>query len=274
MEQFKMICLDIDGTLLNSQHQISQSTKEMVQRVAEKGTPVILVSARMPKGIRFLQQELNISQPIICYSGALVMDHATGILFNQTIGLAQVKQAYDMARASGVHMSLYQGDEWFIAESDPWTEGESAITNIAPRVVKCEDLLQRWAAENSGPNKILYMADPDAVHRLEKRLQAQFSGALNIYPSKPTYLEVMPQSASKTSAIEFLRWKLAIRRSEIMAIGDNYNDLDMLEFAGLGIAMGNAPERVKLSAAAVTLSNDEDGVAAALKKYLPQISCP
>jgi Cof subfamily protein (haloacid dehalogenase superfamily) len=275
MKQFKLICLDIDGTLLNSQHQISPSTKAIIQRVVnEKQAPVILVSARMPKGIRFLQRELNISQPIICYSGALVMDHETGILLNQTITLSQVQQAYDLARTVGAHMSLYGGDEWFIEESDEWAEQESAITNISPSIMKFRELLQRWGEENTGPNKILYMAEPGAIHRLERRLKGHFSDNLNIYPSKPTYLEIMPKNASKTSAIEFLCRRLAIHRSEIIAIGDNYNDLDMLKFAGLGIAMGNAPDPVKLSAAEVTLSNDEEGVAAAIQKYLPQISRP
>ena len=106
------------------------------------------------------------------------------------------------------------------------------------------------------------------IKALDTKIKSYNSNNLNIYPSKPTYLEIMPSNASKTSAIEVLCKKFNIQRSEIIAMGDNYNDIDMIEFAGLGIAMGNAPDEVKQYADDITLSNDEDGVAEAIKKYI------
>jgi len=264
-----MICLDIDGTLLNSSHQISENTKRAVQIITkEKQIPVILVSARMPKGIFFLQKELKISQPIICYSGALVVDKDSSILLNKSIPSSMLQQIYTCARKLDIHISLYREDTWYIEKSDEWSEQESEITHIKPAISKFHDLLNMWENQKSGANKVLCMGSPDSIKLLEKELKSFSEQDLNIYPSKPTYLEIMPKAASKTSAIKFLLEKFSLTSDQIIAMGDNFNDADMLEYAGLGIAMGNAPNQVKQLADAVTCSNDEDGVAEAIYRYI------
>lgn len=269
MDKYKMICLDIDGTLLNSEHKISENTRKVIQIVSKiRQILVILVSARMPKGILFLLEELNISNPIICYSGALVMDDKTNILSNVTIPISDVNQIYSFAKDMGVHVSLYKDDKWYIEKIDKWAKQESEITHISPIITRFTDLFSLWEQENSGPNKILCMADPNEIEVLNMKTKVVHSNNLNIYQSKSTYLEIMPTDASKTSAIEVLCKTFDIQKSEVIAIGDNYNDIDMIEFAGLGIAMGNAPDHVKQYADYITLSNDEDGVAEAIKKYL------
>ncbi|MBT2697447.1 HAD family phosphatase [Bacillus sp. ISL-40] len=268
MGNFKMVCLDIDGTLLNSRHEITEKTKQVIQKVAiEKQIPVILVSARMPKGIKFLQQALNIVQPIICYSGAFIWNNRDTLL-NITIPVSDVKQVYNIVKSIGIHISLYKDDEWYIEEMDDWAKQESEITNITPSILDFSTLFMMWEQGNTGPNKILCMAESHKIHQLDVKINDYLSSYLNIYPSKPTYLEIMPKHTTKTSAIEFLCKEFDILKNEIIAIGDNYNDMNMIEFAGLGIAMGNAPEQVKQIANDITLSNDEDGVAEALKKYI------
>jgi Cof subfamily protein (haloacid dehalogenase superfamily) len=162
-------------------------------------------------------------------------------------------------------MSLYKDNEWYIEQMDYWAKQESEITNIIPTVMKFKELIETWKKEGAGPNKILCMADPDKISLLKEKTK---DIKLNIYPSKHTYLEIMPSNASKTSAINVLQKKFNVKQSEIIAIGDNYNDIDMLVYAGIGIAMGNAPEEVKKHGNDVTLTNDEDGVAIALKKYI------
>lgn len=264
MSKFKMICLDIDGTLLNSKHEVTVETKKAIRAVVnEKGIPVILVSGRMPKGIVFLQKELEIEAPIICYSGALVLDKSEGVLFQKHVSVSDIKEAYVVAKKLGVHVSLYKDDEWYIEKMDEWAKQEYEITNITPNITNFQFLLEQWEKEGSGANKILCMLEPDRMNLLKESIK--IDGA--IYPSKPTYLEIMPKGASKTSAIEVLREKFNINQREILAAGDNYNDVDMIEYAGLGVAMGNAPDEVKRCADFVTLSNDEDGVAEVIKKF-------
>ncbi|MBX4268310.1 Cof-type HAD-IIB family hydrolase [Clostridium estertheticum] len=269
MNKIKMICLDIDGTLLNSQHKISQRTNDIIRIAASvKQIPVILVSARMPKGILFLQKELNINEPIICYSGALVIDEKANVLSNNAIVTPDALLAYSFAKELNVHMSLYKDDEWYIEELDDWAKQESEITNISPNITSFTDLFNGWECENSGPNKILCMGKPNDIKLLDAKIKSVHSNDLNVYPSKPTYLEIMPNNVSKTSAIEILMRKFNIQKSEIIAVGDNYNDIDMIEFAGIGVAMGNAPDKVKQYADYVTLSNDNDGVAQAIEKFV------
>lgn len=123
-------------------------------------------------------------------------------------------------------------------------------------------------ADEEGIHVSLYKRDPESKQTLKSRLSGGEFMDLNIYPSKPTYLEIMPSSASKPFAIYFLSKKFNIAQSEIISIGDNYNYVSMIECAGLGIAMGNAPDEVKSCADAVTLSNDEDGVPYAIEKFV------
>lgn len=266
MNKFKMICLDIDGTLLNSQHKITAATKDVIKAAADdKKIPVILVSARMPKGILFLQNELEIKEPIICYSGSLIMDKNKNIMLNKTIPMSSLREIYETAKSINIHVSLYKDDQWYVEEFEEWAKQESEITNIIPNVVEFTELFKLWEKGKTGPNKILCMADQQEIILLKSKIK---DDKVNVYPSKPTYLEIMPKDASKTSAIDFLRMKFNAQQCEIIAIGDNYNDIDMIEYAGLGIAMGNAPEEVKKAANEVTLTNDEDGVAEAIKKHI------
>jgi Cof subfamily protein (haloacid dehalogenase superfamily) len=268
MKKFRMICLDIDGTLINSDHRITEKTKNVIQRVTkELKIPTVLVSARPPSGIFFLQEELRIDGPVICYSGALIVEKPSKILFNVTIGSDWVRKIYDIARAEKVHISIYKEDKWYVEDMDKWAIQEGQIINSVPAIVEYRSLIEKWDLEGNGPNKILCMGDPKQIEKFNDRLKSE-NFELNVYLSKSTYLEIMPKGASKTSAIEFLKERYVVDQSEIIAIGDNYNDVDMIKFAGMGIAMGNAPDEVKIQADEITLTNDEDGAAVAIEKYI------
>lgn len=254
MSKIKMICLDIDGTLLNSEHKISEKTKRAIQIAAnDRKIPVILVSGRMPKGIVFLQQELKIAEPIICYSGCLTLAHDNTILANQVIPISQFANIYKVFQNRNVHLSLFKDDEW--------SQQEFKITNIKPNYQKFNELFKLWQKNNTGPNKMLCMAEPATINFLKENIT---DDNLTIYPSKSTYLE----NSLKNNCNWFLTKKHQIKQSDILAIGDHYNDIDMLSYAGFGIAMDNAPDDVKKYAGAITSSNDEDGVAVALEKYV------
>ncbi|QAA34411.1 Cof-type HAD-IIB family hydrolase [Clostridium manihotivorum] len=265
----KFICLDIDGTLLNSNHEISEKNKAVIKEVTKvRNIPVILVSARMPKGINFLQEQLDIHEPIICYSGSLILDKEKNILFSQYIDNSYIKDIVSEAKNLDIHISLYKDDNWYVEQLDYWALQEKEITNIEPNVVEYTKLLTQWKLESLGCNKLLCMGASENIQKLRDILLKRFDKQLNIYLSKPTYLEIMPKNASKTLAISFLLDRYNIEKSELMTVGDNYNDMDMLEYAAFGIAMGNAPIEVKNIAKDITLTNDEDGVAWAIEKYV------
>lgn len=267
--QYKMVCLDIDGTLLNSEHKISHKTKKVIHDVAvHKKIPVILVSSRMPKGMLFLQKELDITEPMVCYNGALIIDKDNAVLLNVTIPVFIAQQVYDISKSLNVHLSIYKDDEWYIEDMDEWAMQESAITKAIPNIAQFNELFNTWSDNNTGPNKFLCMGKSEDIKEVKEKLYEKLLHELNIYESKLTYLEINHKNASKMTSIDSLAKRFGIKKSEIIAIGDNYNDIDMLKYAGVGIAMGNAPDDVKKHADFVTSTNDEDGVACALKKFI------
>ncbi len=266
MTQYKMVCLDIDGTLLNSQNELTPATKDAIKKVSQKGVAVVLVSARPPSGIQFLIDELGIQSTLVCFSGSLIMD-GSQVLLSHCLPMRMIEEIDRHAREHDIHMSLYKGDEWFVQQIDYWAHLEAEGTHTSPHTADFAGLFREWRERNTPPNKVLCMAEREKIDWLNRTLSELYPEELEISPSKPTYLEIMPKNVSKPKAVEFLCQRYGVAREDVIAIGDNFNDLGMIIYAGLGIAMGNAPDAVKEQADDVTLSNDEDGVAAALREY-------
>lgn len=268
MNEIQLLCLDIDGTLLNSHHQISDKNRRAIEKVVkEKKIPVVLVSARMPRGIVFLAEKLQLNSPMICYSGALVVDQ-NRIISAQYLDFCHVEKIYSIVKEYDVHMSVYKKDEWYVEHYDEWAAQEEKITGIIPNTCSYEALFRERENRQEGCNKLLCMGAPERIEALQIHLKKLFANQFNMYLSKSTYLEIMPRNASKTAAITVLLKKYNLDKSALMAIGDNFNDMDMIRYAGLGVAMGNSPDEVKKCADVVTTSNDEDGVAYAIHTYI------
>jgi Cof subfamily protein (haloacid dehalogenase superfamily) len=213
----KLIFSDIDGTLLNSQHEVSSETKHAIQSLP-KDFPFVLVSARMPKGIIHLHRELNLKTPIICYSGALVIDVANDsyqVILNKTMALNSIREIYQQAKMRNLHISFYKNDDWFIEDLDDWAIQEEDIAKTNPTVMAYQELFRLWEHTKNSANKVLCMGDEGVIERLERSLNNDFGGELTIYRSKPTYLEIMDNTVTKTSAIQFLQERFNIKQREI-----------------------------------------------------------
>lgn len=255
---YKAVFSDIDGTLLNSRHQISPLTERAIKAVIAKGIPFIPVSARPPYAITPYVEQLDTQQAIICYSGALILDK------NLTALYSVVLEAEDLQRLNRLlvdfnHLSVshYAGLDWFCNDlNNYWTVQESEITGL--RAKQTPDNLTEV-------HKILVMGDAQEILRLEQLLK-QHLPHLSIHRSKNEYLEIMNKAATKAEAIRFMERHLNVSAEEIIAFGDNFNDLDMLQYAGLSVAMGNAPQEIKQAAKEITASNDEDGIALVLNR--------
>ena len=266
----KAIFSDIDGTLLNSSYQITQETKKAISKVVNDDIPFILVSARMPSGILHLQQTLSINSPIICYSGALILgldndNSERTIIDSISLLKADVQEIYKIVNElySSVDFSLYSYNQWIVSDNESkWVLQEKEIAGVSP--ILCP--LSSFIEDNHDIHKCLCMGEPQIINLIEIELKAKFPD-LSIYKSKDTYLEIMSGNASKSNAIKKLERLYDITSQEVLAFGDNFNDIDMLKYAGLGVAMGNAPDEVKIIADEVTLSNDEDGLKYTLNKY-------
>ncbi|MFC6999413.1 Cof-type HAD-IIB family hydrolase [Rufibacter roseus] len=273
----RAICTDIDGTLLNSDRELSARTIAAVKALNNK-IPFILASSRMPSAMRHLQQELGIlNQPMICFNGGYVLLFEEGspntpvVLDTVQIPASICQTIFDLSNGTDIHVSLYVNDEWHAPQQDQWTEREIRNTKVNPTISKIEEILSSWKSAESGAHKVMCMGSEEAIATMADALEKQFAEEIYVYRSKSTYLEIAPRSISKATALELLlKHSYDIPMAEVMAFGDNYNDIEMLQAVSHGIAVGNAREEVKAVAKEVTLPSIQDGVAVAIEKYLLQ----
>lgn len=263
---YKIVFSDIDGTLLNKDRELSETTIREIKKLKNK-VPFILISARMPAAMRHLQEELDIEElPIICYNGGLILN-GNEELSSTVIPIEIVEELSEINKKTGCHLSLYHMDEWYVPEMDQWAKREVNNTKATPEVKDNFEVIKKWKNENKGAHKIMAMGEEIHINKIRDYLLKNYSEELHLYRSKDTYLEIANKSISKFSAIELLlKQHYKYSTSEAIAIGDNYNDVEMLKNIGYGIAVGNArPEAIE-AANIVAENSIEDGVAKSLVK--------
>jgi Cof subfamily protein (haloacid dehalogenase superfamily) len=265
---YKAVFIDVDGTLIKSDHTVSAPTRQTIQELIKKGIMVVLVSARPPEGVLPISESIGLSDfPVASLNGGYIMLNKE-VIFESFIDLETTVQLHKQLMEYGVTLLYYQQDKCFGEIMNTPVAKEQKVTKVPVIIQPFEQTLDLWKGQHSGPNKILIMSTPEAVRKMQKSLHLQYGDELNICSSKPIYLEIMNSAASKTNAIRFLLERYNLQREEIIVIGDNFNDKEMIEFGGMGIAMGNAPDEVKAAADYVTDTNNNDGVHKALRKFI------
>lgn len=266
---FKMLTMDLDGTLLNEEHVISQVNKENIRRISENGVKIILASGREPVSILPFSRELGINDYMIGLNGAIISD-GTGkdIIYEKNIPPVVAKYIVYKCEEQNILNIIFIRNKLFISTlEDKRAELFNKYTNtkIEP-VGKLSSFIEQNNLWNSigkmlqpDDNKILKEFQFDIEHKWSDDVVAEFS--------LPFFLEVYNTRASKGQAMGIIAKKYDIDIRETIAIGDGENDLSMIEVAGLGVAMENALEIVKKSADYITLSNIEDGVSHVIRKY-------
>ncbi|BCA86453.1 hypothetical protein EsVE80_19760 [Enterococcus saigonensis] len=264
MVAVKVVMSDVDGTILNSHHQISDRLKAVVKKLTKRDIPFVLASARSPEGMKQIGEELEISDaPLVAFNGALVLqDHA--VIFSQPLAKRDVRTILTQINRHfpTIAINLYSENKWYVDKMDDYVKLESEITKITPQIVDLVQLPVKLPV-----HKLLLIGDEAEIVAVKKFLEPQMSTSA-LYLSKENYLEVTHQTVSKAVALSAISNYYQITTTEIMAFGDNYNDSSMLQVAGIGIAMGNAPHEVKKAADKITKTNDEDGVADVLAELL------
>lgn len=263
---YKLICSDIDGTLLDKNRELSEMTIREIQRVSP--IPFVLISSRMPKAMRHLQKQLgNETAPLIAYNGGLVL-HNNLVLRSAFINNCVLESVIGLCKKTGIHLSLYFGDEWFVPAMDFWAEREAENTKVFPVVKSGESVLNQWKNEEKGAHKIMCMGDEAEIDILYKTLENSFSNEITLYRSKPTYIEISHSSVSKKTAIDVLlkHFYTNISMKNVLAFGDNYNDIEMLKAVGLGVAVANAIDEVLQIADKIADTNQNDGVAKTIQE--------
>jgi len=262
----KLVAIDLDDTLLDSRLQISPETTRILQQVADRGIKITLATGRMFCSARPYAVKLGIDVPLITYQGALVKKaFADEVLYHRRVPGDMVLPVVNTAREAGYHYQVYYDDKLYMESLTPEGLAYAELAGVVPVVDR--DLPVRLAYEE--PTKIIIINnDQRALQQMEAELKEHFAGLLYITRSKPHYLEFMNKEATKGRALQAVSEYFAIDRRDVMAIGDSYNDIDMLKWAGIGVAVSNAPPEVKRHADYVTTSNDENGVAAALRHFI------
>ena len=266
---YKAVFIDLDGTLLRADHSISEATRNTIQNLIAKNILVVLVSARPYHGITTISTWLGTGTlPIVSLNGAYIR-LGDKVIFESCLDLETVSELHLQAKHYDTTLIYYTGLKWYAEKGNAATVKEQRITNVKVIVAPFESLMQDWNINITGLNKIMAIGGEKVIAAQEAKLLSIFQERLNIYTSKPTYLEIMRKDASKSIAIKYLLDRFRISREESLAIGDNFNDREMIIYAGTGVAMGNAPDAIKAVADHVTDSNQNDGVRKAIEKFIP-----
>lgn len=265
---YEILVLDIDGTLTNSEKLITDKTKEALFALQERGHKVVLASGRPTPGIMPIAEQISLKDfggYILAYNGAKVLNCQTGeVIYQKALPSESIQEIYDAAMEFKTGLLSYD-TEGIITPKDPdeYIRIEAKINHLP--IKKVENFVEYI---NYPVNKCLLTADGRYLADVEVELKKRFCGRLNIYRSEPFFLEVMPQNIDKAYSLGKLLEKLGMTKDQMICCGDGYNDLSMIQYAGMGVAMANANDQVKEAADFITLSNDEDGVAHVIQKFM------
>ena len=268
---FRLIALDLDGTLTNSDKVITPHTFEVLMRAQAAGVRLVLCSGRPTYGIAALARQLKLEENggfVLSCNGANIIDWITGdLLFRQPLEARFRPQLLELADAHGLPLLTYRGDCILATRNDsPYLDEEARINQMPVEVVT--DFIAEASRLEGGAPKCLIPGDPELLVELEEKMKTIFGDALSISRSAPFFLEIMAPGVGKDHSLARLLAHLDLSREQLIAFGDGFNDLTMLRFAGMGVAMANAVEEVKAVADFVTLSNDEDGVGHAVEQWV------
>jgi len=264
---YRLIALDLDDTLLDENSSISHRNKKALQKAMQKGIRITLATGRMFRSTARYARELGIDLPLITYHGALIC----GLEDKEPCYYRPVEhevslEVVEECQKKGYHVNLYLEDSLYIKEHNEYSRYYGTISSVD--MVPVGDLREYLQQEKKSPTKITLIDWEDRLDEWAVHLQEKYRGRLKVMGSLPYFLEITHPGATKGQALELLSQQLHIPRKEIVAFGDSYNDVDMVEYAGLGVAVGNARPPVKEAADLVTSSHSEDGVAEVIENHV------
>lgn len=267
--RIRLIVSDLDGTILRQDLTISARVRAAIAEARTRGTIVVLASGRMYRSVVPYAQELGLRAPVICYQGAYVRElpgmgrPAGGLLFHRPLRAAIAREAVRWTLERGLDPHANVDDRLIMAEGD-----ENAADYERALGVEAELVPDLVASLRRSPTKILAVGPAGLPERLLPVARAAFAGRAEVTVSHPEYLEFTAPGITKGRALRWLCRRLDVPPAATLAIGDQYNDLEMIVAAGIGVAMGQAPAAVRAAARAVTGTIDEDGAALAIEAFV------
>lgn len=262
----RLVAMDLDDTLLRDDWTISPRVVKVIQKAQAQGVKMTIATGRMSISARPYVEQLGLDVPVITYHGAMIQQVLSGnILFRRVIPSVVAAEIVRDVSERGIYAQVYLKNRVIAAELNKWSREYERIASVP---LEKEDLSILLSQEPEGVEKILLMAEESDLDQLAPLLRQSYGEKVHITKSKPCFLEMTERSVNKGVALAALAEHLGIAQEDVMAIGDSFNDLEMIKYAGLGVAMGNARSEIKEQADIITVTNEEDGVAEAIERYV------
>lgn len=264
--KYKFVAADMDGTLLNCQGEITPATVAEIRKLADKDVVFTVSTGRPIQGVEKYKELLGLTGPVITYNGAMIVNAENHeVLFEQGLLREDARKIWELGQTYNTTMCIWAGNRLYGNRLDERIHDYKKLSGVEPILAEdIETLL------DIGITKILWYDEVERIESFLTQLSTDLFCEVSYCTSKPTFLEFFSKKVSKAVAMEKIGELLGIAREEMVAIGDGLNDLSMIQYAGLGVAMGNAAKEVKENAQIITDTNDEEGVRRALEKFFAE----
>lgn len=262
MPDIKLIATDIDGTILKHNFKFNQEVKDCIKKLSQDGIKVVLVTGRMHSATDYVAEELGLDTPIVSYQGGLVKHHDK-ILYERTLSSDIAREVINWAKLNDVHINLYMNDELYVEKEDATVRRYTGERSTGFIVKSFEKL------ELKNINKLLAI-DFDNEHRVTewKNYLASRYNDIHIVKSTPYFCEICHGEATKYCAVNFLTEYFGFKKEQVMTIGDQNNDIELLAAGGIKVAMGNATPELKEVADYITDTVNNNGFVKAVERFV------
>lgn len=257
-----LVISDIDGTLITSNHEIAESTRQSAARLYERGIELSLSSSRPPRAIRPIAETLALNSPFAAFNGALLITADGEVKARSIIPASITAHVKSIADEFGLGVWAYDEVEWWAPWRDAFVDREEHTSGFAPRIEGYEERILEDI------NKLTVVGKPEFIAQVEHRVLKELDGKVSASRSKPRFLDVTEYGIHKGSVVVRLAEVFKVSTKQVAVIGDGPNDIAMFEQAGLSIAMGQGVDEVIRAASCITSSNDNDGWSRGIEKYV------
>ena len=260
INNIKLIATDLDGTFFNSNTAISDYNKDVFQFLMKNGIEIILATGRALNSVKHYKDILANDNYSIIFNGAAIVDNDGNFIYDKVIDADTSKSIINIYNKYNVYLHVYKQNIHIASDIDFYLKRYIEKEKINDVAIGLENI------EDFEFNKMVFIGDREELERLQNDIRNNFN--VHTCFSHTNFLEVLASGINKGSALEWICNQKGIKRDEVVAFGDNYNDIEMIGYAGIGVAMENAEEALKKKADYICLTNDDDGVGKFLKKYM------
>jgi Cof subfamily protein (haloacid dehalogenase superfamily) len=264
MNSINLIATDIDGTLLTSEHELTPRTEKAIRAALERGIHIVIATGKTRASTQALTEQLGLKMPGVYVQGLVIYDENDGVVHQQLLDEMIFREVLDFAKETDYEFMAYSGMKIFAKRHGPYTQRMVRYHEPHPTVLDSMHSLL-----GSTPiNKIQFFDTAERIAEVKKIIEPMIKERAVMTMPNYEILEVLPLGASKGAGLKHLLDVMKIDPANVIAFGDGENDIEMLQLAGIGVAMGNAMPKLKAVADYVTASNDEDGVALAIERFV------